>query len=152
VGPKTVDLAVANDTAVEGTENFTVTLSAPGGGASLGSPSSATISILDDDGAGSGGQGFGLNDTGVTGCATASDAGLPCASTAAGTDAFPGQDGQRGRDVNLANDADGHAGFSFVKLDPRGTALVDQSVPYTTTPWACLADQITGLTWEVRTT
>lgn len=100
----------------------------------------------------SGVRGFGLNDTGVTGCANASAAGLPCDSATAGTDGFPGQDGQAGRDVDAGSDADGHAGFSFVKLDASGTALADQSVPYATTPWACLLDRVTGLTWEVRTT
>ncbi|HUM12905.1 MAG TPA: DUF1566 domain-containing protein [Myxococcaceae bacterium] len=150
VGPKTVDLSVANDTAVEGTETFTVRLSAPSGGAALGTPTSATISILDDDGAGA--QGFGLNDTGVTGCATTSAAGLPCASPDAGTSDFPGQDGENGRDVTAADDRDGHAGFSFLKLDGAGVALPDQSVGYATTPWACVADRVTGLVWEVRTT
>ncbi|HPY42601.1 MAG TPA: DUF1566 domain-containing protein, partial [Thiolinea sp.] len=30
-------------------------------------------------------------------------------------------------------------------------ALADQTVDYATTPWACVKDNITGLTWEVKT-
>jgi hypothetical protein len=96
--------------------------------------------------------GFALDDTGVTTCSTATTDGLACSSPAAGTDLFPRQDGDRGRDVAARDEADGHAGFSFVKLDAAGAALPDQSVAYATTPWACVADRTTGLTWEVRTT
>jgi predicted CxxxxCH...CXXCH cytochrome family protein len=46
---KTFDIPITNDTAVEGNEDFTVTLSSPTGGASLGAPSSATITIVDND-------------------------------------------------------------------------------------------------------
>lgn len=47
-GDKYIDVALLNDTAYEGTEAFTVNLSGESG-ASLGSPSSATVSISDDD-------------------------------------------------------------------------------------------------------
>lgn len=148
VGPKSVDIPVGNDTAAELTETFTVSLSAPGGGATLGSPASTTVSILDDDAP----HGFGLNDTGLTTCSTTTARGIPCNSTDAGTDAFPRQDGENGRDATARDDTDGHAGFSFVKLDASGAPLPDQSVSYSTSPWACLGDRVTGLTWEVRTT
>jgi plastocyanin len=51
---KTVNVAILNDAAQESAESFTVTLSAPGGGASLGSPASATVTIADNDGGGGG--------------------------------------------------------------------------------------------------
>ena len=45
---KSFIILIINDVYVEGSETFTVTLSAPTG-ASLGSPSTATVTILDDD-------------------------------------------------------------------------------------------------------
>ena len=47
--PKTVSIPVANDTLVEGNETLNVTLSSPTGGATLGTPASAVVSIIDDD-------------------------------------------------------------------------------------------------------
>ena len=61
------------------------------------------------------------------------------------------QDCHHGRDVTHNDDSDGHAGFSFTKLDANGVPLVDQSVNYQTTPWACVRDNVTGLVWEVKT-
>jgi len=147
---KTVQVAILNDAAVEGAEAFTIALSAPTGGATLGSPGSATITIVDDD-APPPPPGFGLDDTGVTGCSTAVATGLPCDDAAAGTSAFPRQDGQQGRDVTAPTGSDGRVGFSFRKLDAAGVPLLDQAQPYATTPWACLEDRVTGLTWEVAT-
>lgn len=46
---RTIAIALADDTLVEGTETFTVTLSSPTGGATLGSPAAATVSIADND-------------------------------------------------------------------------------------------------------
>jgi plastocyanin len=51
---KTVSVAITNDTAQESTETFNVTLSAPGGGATLDSPAAATVTIVDNDSGGSG--------------------------------------------------------------------------------------------------
>jgi hypothetical protein len=87
----------------------------------------------------------------VTTCANASAAGLPCNSETAGTDQFPEQDAENGRDVTANQDADGRAGFSFIKLDATGAPLPDQSATYDVTPWSCLLDQVTGLVWEVHT-
>jgi len=91
-----------------------------------------------------------LNDTGVTRCATATTNDLACNDAAAGTDQYPGQDAERGRDVTESDAADGHAGFSFVKLDASGVPLPDQSAAFATTPWSCVLDRTTQLTWEVR--
>ena len=77
-----------------------------------------------------------LNDTGVTTCSDFTSDGLDCSSTAD----FPGQDGQIGR-----------GGFTFTKLDGTGSPLGDQTADFATTPWSCVRDEVTGLTWEVKT-
>jgi len=46
---KTISIPITNDSAYEGNETFTVTLSNPIGGATLGSPSSTTVTIIDDE-------------------------------------------------------------------------------------------------------
>ena len=46
---KTFSVPITNDTLDEPNETFTVTLTSPTGGATLGSPSSATVTIMDDD-------------------------------------------------------------------------------------------------------
>lgn len=46
---KSIDVLLLDDGVEEASESFGVTLSAPTGGAGLGSPSSATVSIADDD-------------------------------------------------------------------------------------------------------
>ncbi|HUP42750.1 MAG TPA: Calx-beta domain-containing protein [Thermoanaerobaculia bacterium] len=59
-GTKTVAVPILNDTAVEGDETFTATLSNPTGGATLGVPATATVTIQDDDAVQGPGQiGFG---------------------------------------------------------------------------------------------
>ena len=90
-----------------------------------------------------------LNDTGITWAGEyPSGNNVDCTST---TITSP-QDCNQGRDFTHNDDSDGHAGFSFTKLDASGTPLADQSVDYATTPWACVKDNITGLVWEVKTT
>jgi ribosomal protein L35AE/L33A len=46
---KSFTVTVTNDTLVEGNEAFTVTLSTPSGGATLGNPTTSTVTINDDD-------------------------------------------------------------------------------------------------------
>lgn len=46
---KSFSIALVDDTAVEDPETFNVTLSNPGGGATLGAPATATVSIADND-------------------------------------------------------------------------------------------------------
>ncbi len=89
----------------------------------------------------SGGPRRPLNDTGITGCANGSQNNLPCPVIG-----YPGQDAQYGRDHTANNDSDGHAGFSFTKLDGNGNPLAASA-----TSWSCVRDNVTGLTWEVKT-
>lgn len=46
---KTFNVSITNDTVYEGNETFNVSLSTPTGGATLGSPSSAVVTITDND-------------------------------------------------------------------------------------------------------
>ena len=90
-----------------------------------------------------------LNDTGITWSGEyPSGNNVDCTST---TITSP-QDCNTGRDATHNDDSDGHAGFSFTKLDANGTPLADQGVAYTSTPWSCVKDNVTGLVWEVKTT
>ena len=47
--PKTVSIPIIDDTAVEGNETVNLALTAPTGGATLGSPSTAVLTITDND-------------------------------------------------------------------------------------------------------
>ena len=82
-----------------------------------------------------------LNDTGVTSCADLFSSSRTCP-----INRFPGQDAEHGRDVTHADDSDGHAGFSFTKLDAGGNDL-----PAGATQWSCVRDNTTGLIWEIKT-
>ena len=81
-----------------------------------------------------------LNDTGITQCADGSTNGLSCPVSS-----YPNQDAQTGRDFNSNDDSDGHAGFSFTKLDANGNPLLANA-----TSWSCVKDNVTGLIWEVK--
>ncbi|CAK0741490.1 hypothetical protein CCP4SC76_1100009 [Gammaproteobacteria bacterium] len=72
----------------------------------------------------------GLNDTGITTCSDATQNGLLCPVTG-----FPGQDAEFGTN-----------GFNFTKLDANGNALTAAI-----TDPICIRDNVTGLTWEVKT-
>lgn len=82
-----------------------------------------------------------LNDTGITRCGNADNNDLDCAQAG-----YPNQDAEHGRDVTHNDDSDGHAGFSFTKLDASGDPL-----PASATEWSCVKDNVTGLIWEVKT-
>jgi Mg-chelatase subunit ChlD len=102
---------------------------------------------------------FPLNDTGIDWCAgTGSIIQLDCPVVE-----YPRQDGDGGRDVQLdclaacnngsesdfntcCCDAYGRRGFSFTKLDDTGSFL-----PPEVLSWSCIRDNVTGLTWEVKT-
>ncbi len=146
---QTINIPITNDPDPESSETFTVTLSNVTGGASIGTQSTSIVTILDDDNPTA--TGSVLNDTGVTTCSDATANGLACNDATAGTDQFPGQDAEHGRDVIDNDDGDGRAGFSFTKLDSNGVPLADQTADYATTPWDCVRDNVTGLIWEVKT-
>ena len=76
---------------------------------------------------------------------------LACNDPVDGTDLFPGQDAEQGRDAEAPDPDDGLGGFSFTKLDNVGTPLADQQSDYATNPWSCVSDSVTGLVWEVKT-
>ncbi|WP_169446396.1 DUF1566 domain-containing protein [Leucothrix mucor] len=81
-----------------------------------------------------------LNDTGITQCADGSTNGLSCPVAD-----YPDQDAQYGRDFNNNDDSDGHAGFSYTKLDINGNTLLANAES-----WSCVKDNVTGLIWEVK--
>jgi len=88
-----------------------------------------------------------LNDTGITwGGDYPSGNNTGCTGVEIGA-----QDCSHGRDVTHNDDSDGLAGFSYTKLDSSGQPLTNQNAVYTTTPWACVKDNVTGLIWEVKT-
>jgi len=74
-----------------------------------------------------------LNDTGITTCSSGNANGLACPQTA-----YPGQDGDTGRDANASITGSG---------TNRGTAFVMTALPSA----ACVQDSVTGLTWEGKT-
>ncbi len=63
-----------------------------------------------------------------------------------------GQDALYGRDVTKNDDSNGHAGFTYSKLDNSGRELADQTQVWSidTQPWSCVRDNHTGLIWEVK--
>ncbi len=136
----TVTVPVVGDKNPEKNETLTLTLSNATMLAStptslaLAGTGTATGTIYNDDG------GI-LNDTGITGCANGNTNGLSCNSIADGTNTYPGQDAEFGRDYTDNNNADGHAGFSFANIDANGASTT-----------ACVKDLTTNLTWESKTT
>ncbi len=84
-----------------------------------------------------------INDTGIPDCSSDDTNNLDC--TLLG-DSHPGQDAEYGRDFSHNEDTDGHAGFSFAKLDTNGDVL-----PVSAANWSCVKDNVTGLIWEVKT-
>lgn len=90
---------------------------------------------------GTGGGSYPLNDTGIDWCADEDTNFLSCPQAG-----YPWQDAQDGRDAHQNNPNDGHAGFSFTKLDANGNPLSASAAS-----WSCVRDNHTGLVWEVKT-
>jgi hypothetical protein len=110
-----------------------------------------------------------LNDTGITLCGDYASGGssthqntLDCSSTGSTTSATgvdsngdpvpAGQDAHFGRDAraldgSLTKVGTGSAGFDFTKIDATGDEISDEA-----SFWSCVRDNVTGLTWEVKTT
>jgi hypothetical protein len=105
---------------------------------------------------------FGLPDTGQTTCYNDSYADSLSASSASSvasdTGPYPRQDCRYGRDDAvqvgaLIKTGGGAKGFDYSKIANNGTVIVDGTVlGNNPTDWACTKDNITGLTWEVKTT
>jgi hypothetical protein len=100
----------------------------------------------------------GLNDSGQTLCYDGSAALVACDAANTGDAApYPGQDGRYGRDAAatagaLTKTGGGAAGFDFTKIANDGTELPAYAIlGGGATDWACTRDNVTGLTWEVRT-
>ncbi len=98
-----------------------------------------------------------LNDTGQTLCGNytlasdpdevhANDVDCDLTESPEGYPVPEGQDGHYGLDQEEQDDSDGLAGMRFLKLDQEGTIL-----PADSEEWACVIDQNTGLTWEIKT-
>ena len=141
-----IAVSILGDTIDEIDESFIITLNSSSANVTLDS-ATAIGTIIDDDT-----PYIPLNDTGITTCADDANNGLACPQVE-----YPGQDAEHGRDAqalagSLSKIGDGRAGFDFTKLDANGNPLADQSVAYTTTPWHCVKDNVTGLIWEVKTT
>ena len=64
---------------------------------------------------------------------------------------FLDEDCELGRDATANDPSDGHAGLSYTRLNSDGSAY-SGSGNYSTEPWACVVDNVTGLIWEVKTT
>ncbi|WP_298607889.1 DUF1566 domain-containing protein [uncultured Thiothrix sp.] len=96
-----------------------------------------------------------INDTGVTSCGdyarghsgiSNNDVICQLLSDSNGDPVPSGQDGTSGRDFSTSDDEDGHAGFSFTKIDNTGVALASSA-----SQWSCVKDNVTGLIWEMKT-
>ena len=88
-----------------------------------------------------------LNDTGMTEYANETGHGVRIKPAG-----HPGQDARYGRDAQavagkLKKAGAGSKGFDFTKLDADGKPL-----PANAKKWDCVRDNVTGLTWEVKTT
>lgn len=84
-----------------------------------------------------------LNDTGITYAGEYPSGNNPdCNSSTISAQ----QDCHHGRDFTDNNNDDGHAGFSFTKLDSNGDDLTASAAT-----WSCVRDNVTGLVWEVKT-
>lgn len=107
-----------------------------------------------------------LNDTGQSTCYDTSYNAVPCDEASAGdTSAAPGQDGRYGRDAGAAMGrlqkiGGGDAGFDYSRIcmsgeeEGHGTCASPPPLPTDLEnpqpdDWACLRDNVTGLTWTL---
>lgn len=92
------------------------------------------------------------NDTGQLRCYDRSGNVRPCTLPPAGDDARYGRDAAAGAGL-LIKKGGGSGGFDFTKIANDGREL-PADVPLGSRPndWACTQDNVTGLTWEVKTT
>jgi len=72
---------------------------------------------------------------------------VDCSSTTNGQDSDSGRDVAYGGCLVANNNIDGRHGFSFTKLGAGGLPVEQNAAE-----WSCVKDNITGLTWEVKTT
>ncbi|EGM77659.1 Protein of unknown function (DUF1566) [Rheinheimera sp. A13L] len=99
----------------------------------------------------------GMNDTGVTQCASTVSASAACPNTGA-----PRQDAEFGRDADLAGNiltkqGGGVGSLDLTKLGANGVALAIQSQAWDLagnevagTQWSCVKDNVTGLVWDSK--
>ena len=102
-----------------------------------------------------------LNDTGQTQCYNATHQAVACGAAVGGdVGILPRQDARYGRDAQAAPGATpqlsktgaGAAGLDYTKISNSGTALAaTANLGSAPTDWACTKDNVTGLTWEVKT-
>ena len=108
----------------------------------LGAELDGTEVLLSSDPVEATTSGPGLNDTGVVTCYINE------------TTTLNNEDCKVGRDANTdtnSND-DGHAGFSFTRLNSSDGSSYKGDGDYDNNPWFCLRDNVTGLIWEVKAT
>ena len=67
-----------------------------------------------------------------------------------GSDISVPQDCDQGRDTTHNDSSDGNYGFSFTRLNADGGEYSDYGT-YSSDPWSCVLDNVTGLIWEVKT-
>ena len=101
-----------------------------------------------------------LPDTGQTLCDNGSSVMTACSDANAGDAATqPRQDGRFGRDAQATAGTPGQiklgagaVGFDYTKVANNGTDVgAGTALGTAPTAWACTRDNITGLTWEVKT-
>jgi hypothetical protein len=98
-----------------------------------------------------------LNDTGITFCGDTTTNTANCTPVGADSGAYPRQDARYGRDAQaaagkLTKVGGGSAGFDFTKIANDGSDLPASAVLGTgPKDWACTRDNVTSLTWEVKT-
>ncbi len=135
---KTIQVVINGDTLPEGNETFTLALSNVTGRGALGTNRTAVGLILNDD---YDVITLNLNDTGMT-----YGANYPNGNNTGCTgETIAQQDCSSGRDASVNDDTDGHAGFSYRKVDDFGSLLSASAAN-----WSCVQDQVTGLIWEVK--